>query len=190
MASTNFEAIFGQIEKDWVDIYKNAGRSAATKAQKDIQEKADKFIQEYYASYSPRVYKRQNALYKLVTPYYKEKGTGNGLQIEFGVKYDASKIKGIHKSNSWYHQSGGAWVSKINESGFGSNNKFNEDGQDNGIPEPEWITNNFLDGWHPWAQWDAFSPDEKMQKFFDTQLDDIVGGYMNEALLGAIRSYF
>ena len=184
MASANFEAIFDQIQKDWIDIYKNAGKSAATKAQKDIQGKADKFIKEYYASYKPKIYKRQYALYKLVTPYYKEKETSNGLQIEFGVKYNPSKIKGIHQSNSWWHQSGGRWRSMWEDSGF------NRDRRDNGIPEPEWITENFLEGWHPWASQDAQSPDEKMQDFFDTQLDDIVGSYMNEALFNAIRSYF
>ena len=47
MAGTNIEAIFGQIEKDFVELSKNAARSAANKAQKDIQNKADKFVEEY-----------------------------------------------------------------------------------------------------------------------------------------------
>lgn len=184
MAGTDIEAIFSQIEKDFVKLSKDAARSAANKAQKDIQEKADKFVQEYYASYRPHIYKRQYALYKLVTPYYKEKETGNGIKIEFGVKYDASKIKGIHKSGSWWHKSGGSWKSMWEDSGF------NGDSQNNGIPEPEWITENFLEGWHPWASQDAQSPDEKMQDFFDTKLDDMVSGYISKALLDAVSSYF
>lgn len=183
MAGTNIEAIFSQIEKDFVELSKNAARSAANKAQKDIQNKADKFVEEYYASYRPHIYKRQNALYKLITPYYKEKETGNGIRIEFGVKYNASKIKGIHKSGSWWHQSGGKWVSRDDPS-------FNFDKGDNGIPEPEWITDQFLSGIHPWAQTDAQSPDEKMQDFFDTKLDDMVSGYIGKALLDAVSSYF
>jgi hypothetical protein len=183
MAGTNIDAVFAQIEKDFVELSKAAAKSAATKAQKDIQNKADKFVEEYYASYRPHIYKRQNALYKLVTPYYKEKETGSGMKIEFGVKYNSSKIKGIHKSSSWWHQSGGPWISKDNPS-------FHLDKGDNGIPDPEWITDQFLSGVHPWAQTDSQSPDEKMQNFFDAELDDLVNGYISTALLEAVSKYF
>ena len=67
MARTNADQIFAQIEKDWAELSKMAAKKAATKAQKDIRENADKFIKEYYA-YKPKMYKqRKKALYNLQT---------------------------------------------------------------------------------------------------------------------------
>ena len=156
MAATNIDEIFDRIEKDFVKLSKNAARSAANKAQKDISKKADRFIDEYYASYQPKWYKRQHKLKNLITKYYKEADTSNGIRIEFGIKYDASRIAGLHKSNSWWHQSGSEWISRSDKG------RFHFDGQDNGIPSAEWITNQFLEGIHPWAQTDSQSPDDKM----------------------------
>ena len=182
MAATNIDKIFKQIEEDFVELSKEAARSAANKAQKDIRLKADKFIDEYYAEYTPKIYKRKYALYKLITKYYKERETTKGTKIEFGVEYRPSKIKGIHHSGSKLHKSGTKWISR-HDSGF------SWDSGDNGIPEPEWITERFLAGEHPWG--DTFkSSDEKMQEFFDTELDNLVGGYMHEALYSAVEKYF
>lgn len=185
MAATNLDEIFSQIEKDFVELSKNAAKKAANKAQNDIREKADKFIGEYYASYSPKIYKRKYALYKLVQNYYKERETGKGLKIEFGIKYNPSKMGYIHKSNSWWHQSGNEWISMWDDY-----RGFNFYGQDNGIPSPLWITENFIEGWHPWGQQDGQSPDEKMQRFFDNELEGLIVGYMNTALLDAVATYF
>lgn len=191
MAATNIDEIFDNIEKDFVKLSADAARSAANKAQKDIREKADRFIDEYYASYQPKWYRRKHTLYKLVQNYYKENKNRKGITIEFGVMYDASKIAGLHKSNSWWHQSGNEWISRFDK------NRFNFDSQDNGIPSPEWITDKFLEGIHPSGKLgddggikDSMSPDSKMQKFFDTELDDLVYGYMNKHLLDAVASYF
>lgn len=191
MAATNIDEIFSDIEKDFVKLSTDAARSAAIKAQKDIREKADRFIDEYYASYQPKWYRRKYALYKLVQNYYKERKNSKGIKIEFGVTYDASKISGLHKSNSWWHQSGDEWISRADKS------RFNFNSQDNGIPSPEWITDNFLEGIHPSGKLgdssgvkDSMSPDGKMQKFFDTELDNLIYGYMNKHLLDAVASYF
>lgn len=185
MADTNFDAIFAQIEKDFVKLSKNAAKSAANKAQNDIREKADKFISEYYESYTPKIYRRKHALYKLVQNYYKERDNGKGLTIEFGIKYSPSKMGHVHRSNSWWHQSGKEWKSRLD-----TESKFNSSRQDNGIPSPEWITSNFLDGIHPWAQTDAPSPDDKMQKFFDDELESLINTYMSDALMESVASYF
>ena len=188
MAATNIENIFSQIKKDFVKLSKDAARDAAKKAQIDIATQANKFISEYY-EYKPKVYKnRKNALYKLVQRYYKEKETKRGMVIEFGVEYNPTKIKNLHTSNSWWHRTGTKWIPR-------GSSGFNEDGQDNGIPEPEWITNNFLAGVHyEFADGrkiqDAQSPDEKMQSFFDNQLDNLIGSYMSTALYDAVRTYF
>lgn len=192
MATTNIDEIFEQIERDFESISEKAARSAARKAQKDIARKADNFIDEYYASYDPKWYHRKHALYDLIEEYYKETDKKNGLSIEFGIKYVPSNISGMHKSYSPYHQRGGKWVSRMNNS-----DGFHFKANDNGIPEPEWITDKFLEGIHPSGKLgedggkkDSMSPDEKMQDFFDTELGDIVNGYMNTALWEAVSKYF
>jgi hypothetical protein len=189
MAATNIDEVFKQIEKDFVELSKTAARNAATKAQKDIAEKADKFIGEYY-EYDAKWYKksRKYALYKLVKKYYQEMKTKKGIMIEFGVQYSPSQIRGIHKSYSPYHQSGNKWISR-------NDSRFKWDGSDNGIPEPEWITENFLEGIHYVYEdgrkiQDAQSPDEKMQRFFDKELGNLVMTYMNRYLLDSVRYYF
>ena len=190
MATTNIEKAFKKIEKDFIEISKKAAKEAANKAQADIRKKADQFIDEYYSEYSPKVYKkRKKALYHLVENFYQETATGDGIMIEFGVWYDANKIAGMHKSNSRYHQSGETWVSRLSS-------EFSFDSSDNGIPEPEWITEKFLSGIHPsgligdegGAQYT--SSDEKMQRFFDKELNDKISSYMNDALLNAVKTYF
>jgi hypothetical protein len=190
MASTNVDRVYEQIEKDFMELYKNAGRKAALKAQDDIKERADRFIREYYR-YTPKVYKqRKKALFKLVERVYEETQLGDGLMIEFGIQYNPSKIKGVHQSNSWYHQTGTNWIPRLDR-------EFSFDSQNNGIPDATWITEKFLSGIHPSGRigddggvMDAQSPDEKMQKFFDNELDDLVISYMDTALWDAVKTYF
>lgn len=190
MAATNIDEVFKKIEKDFVELSKTAARNAATKAQKDIAEKADKFIKEYYDSYKPKWYKRKYHLYKLVQKYYQERQLKKGIVIEFGVEYSSSKIRGLHKSYSDWHQRGGEWKSRASSG-------FNLDTGDNGIPEPEWITENFLEGIHPSGKLgdnvgirDAQSPDEKMQKFFNRELEDLISTYISKYLLDSVKYYF
>ena len=189
MAGSNIDQIFGLIEKEFVGIAKNAARSAANKAQKDIRSKADRFIKEYYA-YTPKAYSRTYALYRLVEDYYAESDSGKGISIEFGIKYNPSNIAGAHHSNSWYHQSGGGWVSRLGK-------EFNSNSQDNGIPGALWITEKFIDGIHPSGKLgdnggiaDGLSPDEKMQQFFDGELEGLVYGYIQQSLMAAVAAYF
>lgn len=192
MANTNIDEVFKQIEKDFIELSKTAARNAATKAQKDIQAKADQFIDEYYASYQPVWYHRKRALYKLVEKYYNETANKNGIKIEFGVKYNPNNIAGIHRSYSPYHQGGGAWVSRMRDA-----DSFNFDSSNNGIPDAEWIANQFIEGIHPSGKLgddggfkDYKSPDAKMQKFFNTELQDLVMSYMNKYLLSLVGHYF
>jgi hypothetical protein len=191
MATTNIDAIFNKIEQDFIKISKEAAKKAATKAQKDIKEKADQFIGEYY-DYTPKRYKknRKHALYDLVEKVYEESESSSGVTIEFGIKYDHSKIEGLHKSNSRYRQSGSEWIPRLSAD-------FNFDSGDNGIPSAEWITNKFLEGIHPsgligndGGHKDKKSPDKKMQEFFNTELQQKVNRYMTEELLSAVKKYF
>lgn len=191
MAKTNVDKIFDKVEKDFVDLSKKAAREAANKAQKDIKEKADKFIDEYY-KYDAKWYKKQrkHALYKLVEEYYEEKETSDGITIKFGIVYNPNKIEGIHKSNSWYHQSGTRWISR-------ADGDFDFDSQNNGVPSATWITEKFWEGIHPSGKvgdddgvHDPMSPDEKMQHFFNTELDNLLRRYISKALLSAVKEYF
>lgn len=189
MASTNIDKIFRKIEKDFVKLAKNAAKDAAERAQKDIQQKADEFIEEYYDEYSPAAYDRKYALYKLVEGVYKERENKKGLTIEFGVKYNASNIIGVHKSNSWYRQTGTHWIPRLS-------GDFDFDSANNGIPEAPWIMDKFLQGIHPSGYigddggFKYTSTDEKMQKFFDKELDIKLQSYMNDALMSAVKNYF
>lgn len=190
MAATNINQIFKQIKEDFVEISKNAAKSAANKAQKDIREKADQFIKEYYG-YQPKVYKRRKkALYKLIKDHYVEVESAKGIMIEFGVIYDPSQIEGMHTSNSWWHQSGGTWISRRNDM-----ENFDFKSQNNGVPGAEFITSNFLDGIHYIDEYGnaieyGGSPDEKMQKFFDGELESKIKSYISSALLSAVGEYF
>ena len=189
MAGTNIDEIFGRIEADFIELSKEAAKSAARKAQADIRTKADKFVAEYYASYTPKVYKRQHSLYNAIEDFYKESSSGSGVSIEFGVKYDPSKI-GDHHSNSWYRQSGSSWVPRLSSD-------FNFKSQNNGIPSSTWIFDKFWEGIHPSGSIgdsggvsDGQTSDEKMQQFFDGELNNLVMSYMNEALFSALQAYF
>ena len=94
MATTNISAFFSQIEKDFIKLSKEAPQSAAKRAQEDIKQKADKFIDEYYDSYKPKFYKRRHdkALHKLIEKVYVESESSNGITIEFGIRYDDKDI--------------------------------------------------------------------------------------------------
>lgn len=193
MATTNIDEAFANIERDFVELSKNAAKNAAMKAQEDIRKKAVQFIDEYY-EYKPKWYgkSRKKALYNLIKEYYRETPKQKGIQITFGIKYVPSKIKNAHKSYSPYHKSGNEWVSRADDP-----TNFHFDKGDNGIPEATWITDKFLDGIHPSGKLgddggvrDKESPDEKMQHFFDKELEDLVNTYMNEHLLDSVEKYF
>lgn len=190
MASTNIDKIFSQIEKDFAKLAKNAAKEASNKAQKDVEQKAKQFIDEYYDEYMPSYYERQYALYNLVEPVYKESESAKGILIEFGVKYNPSNIEGVHKSNSRYRQSGTWWTPRLS-------GDFDFDSANNGIPQASWITEKFLSGQHPSGKIgddrgiECFgSPDDKMQQFFDSELDNKLKSYINDALMGAVKNYF
>lgn len=179
MAVQGLDAAFAAIIKDCQAIAVEAVKKAAKKTQDDIIKEANTYLQKYYSSYSPKIYKRTYRLKRAIFPFWADKSGKGGASIEVGVKYDSGALKGAYRSNSWYHQSGDAWRSVVDGQGFGT---------ENGIPEPDWILNNFLEGIHPWAQTDGESTDSLMRKFFDTQLPNRIEQYVQNELFNAIAS--
>lgn len=179
MAGQSIDAAFAAILKDCQAIAVEAVKNAAKKTQNDIVKEANSYLQKYYNNYTPRKYKRTYQLQKAITSILEDKSSGNTVSIEVGVEYDSSKLKGAYHSNSRWHQSGDTWHSVTNRSKFSA---------DNGIPEPEWIVNNFLEGVHPWAQTDSESTDSLMKEFFDTQLPNRIEQYVQDELFGIITS--
>lgn len=154
-------------------------KKAAHQAQDDVIAEAKTYLQEYYGNYTPKAYKRTYRLKRAIMPYWADRSSSGHLSIEVGVQYKASALKGAYHSNSAYHQSGGAWRSVTNHADFSS---------DNGIPEPEWILNNFLHGIHPWAQQDFNATYTLMDEFLDNELPARIDSYIQSAFFGAITS--
>ena len=178
MAVQGLDAAFAAIIKDCQAIAVEAVERAASKTQKDILKEADDYLQRYYRNYTPNRYKRTYQLKNAIKPVFENKSGSNGISIEVGVEYNSGALKNYY-SNSWYHQSGTHWISR--DSG-----DFDFDSQNNGIPEPEWIMNNFLEGIHPGAQDDHESTNSLMEEFFDVQLAGRIEKYVQEELFAAI----
>jgi hypothetical protein len=178
MAVKDIDAAFASIIKDCQTVAVEAVKNAAKKTQKDILKEADDYLQRYYNNYKPKKYKRTHQLHKAITPVIEDRSTDKNVSIEVGVEYNSSMLKGYY-SNSWYHQTGTYWIPR-------NNGNFDFDSQNNGIPEPEWILNNFLEGVHPWAQDDNESTNSLMEDFFDVQLAGRIEKYVQEELFTAI----
>lgn len=179
MAGQDISGILNDILQDSQKIAIQAVKDAAHKAQDDVINEAKNYLQEYYGNYTPKRYKRTYKLKRAIMPYWADKSTSNHLSIEVGVQYKASALKGAYHSNSRWHQSGGKWNPVTDYSNFTS---------DNGIPEPEWILDNFLYGVHPWAQQDSNYTDTLMEQFLENELPNRIDSYIQSAFFGAITS--
>lgn len=177
MAGKSIDDAFAAIIKDCQAVAVEAVKNAAKKAQKDILKEADSYLQKYYSNYNPETYKRTYRLKRAILPYWADKTGKNGISIEVGVQYKSSALKGAYRSNSAWHQSGDVWKPVIQPMDFSS---------DNGIPEPEWILDNFLKGEHGGAQQDSESTNSLMREFFETKLPNHIEQYVQDALFDAI----
>ena len=199
----DFNKIFDDILNDTKSVAIAAIKSASKQVQKDVCEQAEKNLQTYYRSYSPKIYKRTNRLRRAILPYYADRSSAKNICIEIGVQYKSSALAGVYKSNSWYHKSGDNWVPR-----HGGDFNFNSSG--NGIPQPEWILNNFWEGIHPatkyigWIDEDlgqeckdyVYSPIQTtsqfdlMERYYNTVLKNKISDYVNSAIENAILSKF
>lgn len=179
MAGQNIDQIFDAILKDCQTIAVQTVKIAAKKTQEDVIKEANNYLQKYYRNYQPKRYKRTYQLHKAITPVFEDKSDGKMISIEVGVEYNSSMLKGLYKSNSRFHQSGSVWKEVTDHSHVTS---------DNGIPEPGWILNNFLEGIHPWGQEDSESTNSLMEEFFDTKLQDRIDQYVQTVLFDTLVS--
>jgi phospholipase C len=183
------EEIFNEIIERAQEIAVKSATVAAKKAHKDIIKESERQLDRYYANYKPKKYRRTKRLQKAITPIFIKSNKNDIASFEIGVEYDSNKLRGFYHSNSWYHQTGTHWI--------GHNNPcFDFDSQNNGIPQPEWIMNNFLEGrhiWgdsngdqsvgkHSWGQIDAESPRNLMEDFLDNTIEKYVYRYMSEEM--------
>lgn len=191
--SQSLDKMFKQIQKNSEELAMGAMMSAANKAFELAQKEAKNCLKTYLSK-KPKIYRRINPsplerAIQYAPPKLKEKG--DSCSIEFGLRYDSARIKGAYKSNSWYHQSGGKWISR-----FDDPESFNFDGRDNGIPDSGWILSNYLQGKHPgWFNgedrgWqDSSKPAETMKNFFEKELKEKAGTLIYEAMQGAIVDF-
>lgn len=176
----SIDEVFDGIVKDCQAIAVEAIKNTAKEVQADIIKEAKSCLQKYYSNYpNPKVYKRTYRLKRAILPYWADKSNKNKTSIEVGVQYKSSALKGAYKSNSRFHQSGDTWKSVIDKSKLTT---------DNGIPEPDWILENFLEGIHPWAQNDTESTNSLMEEFLDTKLPDRINQYVQKELFNAITN--
>ena len=181
MAGSNIDAVFAKIINDCQAVAVEAVENAAKKAQNDILKEANNYLELYYSRYSPTSYKRTYQLQKAITPVFENHSGKDGVSVEIGVEYDSSKLAGSYKSNSWYHQAGDFWISKL-DSGF----KYGS--QNNGIPQPDWIMDNFLKGEHGGAQRDFDGTYTLMSEFIEKQLPERIDQYVQNELFSSIVS--
>ena len=197
--SQDINAIFEEIINDAQNVAVAAIKNASKQVQKDVYEKAKENLETYYKGHNPKTYKRTNKLRRAILPYYADRSNSKNISIEIGVEYKSSALAGAYKSNSWYHQSGDSWVER-------SSNEFNFDGRNNGIPESDWILNNFMEGIHPITnvtksydgnrkyvynpKKDPKSQAQLMEEFIENELVPKIDGYVYDSISNVILSKF
>lgn len=177
--ANSIDASFAAILQDCQAIAVEAVKNAAKKVQDDIVKEADNYLQEYYGNYQPKQYKRTYRLKRAIMPYWADRTGGNGISIEVGVQYKSSALRGAYTSNSRFHQSGDVWKVVTDHSYVTG---------DNGIPEPEWILDNFLSGQHGGYHQDGSSTNTLMLDFFENKLPARIDQYVKDSLWHAITS--
>ncbi len=189
MAEKSVDDVFAEILKDSRSIAVEVIESSAKKAQTDIMLKAYELLKKYYKNFgTPKQYKRTYQLRKSIVPIMegRTKKGSEDVSIRIGVEYDSAQLEGLYHSNSKFHQSGDKWVSRYDSD-------FSWDTGDNGIPEPDWILNNFLKGEHVWGsepdqrKQDSESTNRLMKKFINKDIDIILNRYVRDALINALQ---
>lgn len=178
----NVNSVLDGVLKDTKRLASKAVNDAAHKGQKDIMKKAKDYLKEYYASYTPKIYRRTKNLKRAIVPVFNKNSTKDLISIEIGVEYNPDLLKGVYQSRSRYHQSGDVWK-VVPETVKRDNNLFSSD---YGIPGSEWILDNFLHGEHGGAQRDFNGTYTLMPDFLDNELPNKLNQYVQEAFLSTV----
>lgn len=187
----SIEAAVNEVLKEYETIVLEATKEAAHKGQEDAIKKAKKCLQEYYR-WKPKMYKRTKSLRRAIFPYWGDKSNQSMASITIGVRYNASALQGVYKSNSKWHQTGSVWkpVPASLKIGMTKGAEFTGAQKDFfgafGRPEPNYILENYLEGIHGEAHIDAQGTTEKMNKYFDDELPNRIIEYMETALFDAV----
>lgn len=147
------------IIRDYKNVIEKAVNDAAIEARKDIYNYSMTCIEEYYAGYDPKSYKRSDSLRYSVLPHlvrYKNKA-GDKMKIRVGVEYNPFALEAYTQGNPAY------------------------DGSSHYTPvDPWYVIENYLNGIHPatngarneddvvyWEIPVAPSPTEKMATYLE-----------------------
>ena len=187
----SIEAAVNEVLKEYKSIVLEATKEAAHKGQEDAIKKAKQCLREYYR-WQPKMYKRTRSLHKAMFPYWGDRSSSSMASITIGVRYNAAALQGIYESNSKWHQTGSVWRSVPNSLKVGMTKGVNfDDNQSDffgsfGKPEPNYILDNYLEGIHGEAHMDPQGTAEKMDRYFDNELPNLVAQYMETALFNAV----
>ena len=194
--SQSIDKIFKQIQKESEQIAKQAMIQVKNEIFELVKKEAQTCLKRYYA-YKPKIYKRtyklKNALQFAATDDSKIWKQGSFMIL---LRYDSSRIEGMHKSRSKFHKTGNKWISRFDDpEGFNFNKNSNGVPEgNNGIPEAGWILKNYMKGVHPGAPWandtiDNENTDEHMTDFFDKTLPGVVSDIAVKAMQNAVINY-
>jgi len=180
--SAKFRAIERQSYQAGIAVMQDVARAAIRKARNEV---AMNCLRRYYAYYKPKMYIRTKNLQRAITPILRQRHDKNKYTILLGIHFDSSKLNGVYQSNSWYHQSGGKWVSRNDSS-------FNWKGQNNGIVDPSWVLENFLEGRHPDMysfKQDPTTTHEVMTEFFEEDMAGLLAGLIAVEFPKAVKNF-
>lgn len=191
--SQDLNKLFKQIQKSSEAMGIAAMQDAANKAFDLAKDKAKTCLETYYKK-KPKIYKRTKQLKSAIkTGKPKLKEVGDKCRISFSILYDASYLVGKYKSKSDFHQSGDKWISRFDEP-----KKFNFNGDNNGIPDANWILDNYLKGIHPgwykgknhgWEDGEQNSTDYMMTQFFEKELFEKASELIYESMHDAVVNF-
>lgn len=199
----NLEQAFNDVINNAVSVSNDVVRNVGQKVQTDMYNKANKTLEEYYADYSPKRYKRTYSLKRSIKPYTKTISSGELLELEVGIEYDSRRLDGMYESNSYYHQEGEVWYTR-------SESTFYTRDTANGTPRSSWILNNFLQGLHPITDigqdisedgkskrtyiynpyQGSVKPLQLMEEFVNKEIEPKVQSYVQEELWNMVAKYF
>lgn len=186
--STNLEDALENVVNKLDKIVEKTARDVGKKVKKDATQQAKKVVQHYYDSYQPKKYDRKFALRHA----YKVWDKTNGNIVSVSIEFNPLLIKGEHTSASKYHQEGNSWKPIVWPWEQPEGNKY-------GVPEPDWILNNFWEGIHPRVYGNKYkgfeyrpvvdmkSPQELFEEFVNgSYIDKIVIPYASDMLTNRV----